>query len=71
MSATNEERLASVEATHEAENIDARVTKLEEHIAVLNREMGALDAKMSIVVALTLGTFLAVAAGVVKLVFGV
>ena len=53
------ERTAALEAIHGAENLDARVAVLEKHIATLNAEMGRIDGKVTLLVALNIGLVLA------------
>ena len=59
MSPSQQERTTALEATHAAENIDERVTLLEKHIATLNAEMGRIDGKVTLLVALNVGLILA------------
>ena len=53
------ERTAALEAIHGAENLDERVAVLEKHIATLNAEMGRIDGKVTLLVALNIGLVLA------------
>lgn len=59
MSPSQQERTAALEATHDAENIDERVVALEKHVATLNAEMGRIDGKVTLLVALNVGLILA------------